>query len=220
MRVSRGISLLVAALIVWASAPAQGAEVTTVPRRPVPIALDGGQLEASCDPAAEAGTRCGFWFNSAFAVGDLNFMFTELDTWDVAADEVCAHAGASVLGDYIRYRFPDKLALADPGPTYVCRHGGHASTLYQDLADIRGETRHFLVNDCSAMVDAEGNLVPCGTGPPDKLAVIGFVRFRIAKILAGDDPRAIGTFEPEATPGRCGFRNPDPNALCLVLRTV
>jgi hypothetical protein len=82
-----------------------------------------------------------------------------------------------------------------------CR--GHATTNWQDLVDVLGDTRFFPVNDCGRQVSSDGSLVPCGSGTPDKFAIVGFVRLRFDSVYRGDDPAAIGSPGTPAQNGAC-----------------
>jgi hypothetical protein len=53
-------------------------------------------------------------------------------------------------------------------------------------------------------VSSTGSLVPCGSGTPDKFAIVGFARFRFEMVIRGNDPLAIGT------PG-----TPTQNGMCM-----
>ena len=161
--------------------------------RPAPIVLERAQLRTSCPGTSPSGMVCAFWYsNGNTAVGDANWAFLNLDTWGIAKKGTCTTAGSSVLGDYILHRYPTKLGF-DTMPTYVCSNTGHASNNFQDFVDILGQHRLFPVNDCSRQVDADGHVVPCGSGTPDKFAIVGYRRFIVIGVLKGNDPAAIGT---------------------------
>jgi hypothetical protein len=59
------------------------------------------------------------------------------------------------------------------------------------------------VNDCDRQVDRTGGVVPCGTGTPDKYAIVGFTSLQLDNVLRGDDPRAIGSPGTPAAQGTC-----------------
>jgi hypothetical protein len=60
------------------------------------------------------------------------------------------------------------------------------------------------VNDCNQQVDKSANVVPCGTGTPDKFAIIGFTTLQLTNIYKGNDPAAIGSPGTAAQNGNCG----------------
>ena len=41
------------------------------------------------------------------------------------------------------------------------------------------------VNDCDQQVDKNGTIVPCGTGTPDKFAIIGFTTLELSGGVQG-----------------------------------
>ena len=59
------------------------------------------------------------------------------------------------------------------------------------------------MNDCDRQVSSDGSLVPCGSGTPDKFAIVGFARFRFNSVFRGNDPLAIGTPGMPAQNGTC-----------------
>jgi hypothetical protein len=189
-------------------------------RRPVPIVLDRSQFQGPCDPAA-SGTTCAFWYgNGVFAVGDANWSFLELDTWGQRKLRPCTHAGYGVMSGYVANGYPDRLALHERRPTYACSTTGAATVYWPSLIDLMNadRARFFPVNDCDTQVSITGDLVPCGTGVPEKFSIVGFVRFKIVGVYKGNDPLAIGTPGPPPTPGYCGIRASDPNAVCLMMQ--
>jgi hypothetical protein len=172
--------------------------------RPVPIVLERSQFPGGCDRGSTSGTTCNFWYaNGSAAIGDANWSFVNLDSWGINRRGQCPSApGSAALGDEILDRYPLKLGL-DKRPTYACSVHGHASSNFQDLADIVGQHRLFPVNDCSQQVDAEGHLLPCGTGTPDKFAIVSYRRFIVAGVIKGNDPAAIGTPGTPSGSGTC-----------------
>ena len=115
----------------------------------------------------------------------------------------CKTADPSAISDYILHSYPDRLFIRTHNPTYACSYTGTATDYWQELVDIRGDSRLFAVNDCNKQVSSAGKIVPCGTGTPDKFAIIGFTRFSVGKVLRGDDPAAIGTPGTPAQGGTC-----------------
>jgi Flp pilus assembly protein TadG len=184
----------------------------------IPIVLESTQFQGQCDiPDVAVGQVCDFWYNNgSAAIGDANWGFLNLDQWNVSTSTNCNSAGgSSARGGYILNNFGSDLTLADPGPTYVCSSTGHATDNWQDLNDrmngvgcktapCPGPIILMPVNDCTKQVDKSGNVVACGTGTPDKFAIIGFTTLQLSHIYKGNDPLAIGT--PGAAPqtGDCG----------------
>lgn len=185
--------------------------------RPVPMVLQASQMQSACDvPQIDRGTMCAFWYdNGNAAIGDLNWGFANLDGWDMSRTATCGSAGgSSARGGYILNN-SGPLTLASAAPTYVCSSTGHATDNWQDLADrmdglgcrvapCPGPTVIVLVNDCAQQVDALGNIVPCGTGTPDKFAIVGFTVMEMVAIYKGNDPAAIGAPGTSAQSGDCG----------------
>ena len=192
--------------------------------RAVPIVLESSQFQGPCDvPDVTPPAACNFWYdNGSSAIGDANWGFLSLDPsqWGVAANDnnVCSNVGASTRGDWILHDSPTELALKDPSPTYVCNVTGHASSNWQDLNDrmncaagssygdgslCPGNLLLMPVNDCAKQVDKNGVIVPCGTGTPDKYAIIGFTTLELTAVYRGDDPAAIGTAGSPAASGTC-----------------
>jgi hypothetical protein len=92
---------------------------------------------------------------------------------------------------------------------------GHATDNWQDLDDrmnslgcrvapCPGPTLILLVNDCAQQIDGSGDLVPCGTGTPDKFAIVGFTPMQMVAIYRGNDPAAIGSPGTPDQAGDCG----------------
>jgi Flp pilus assembly protein TadG len=184
----------------------------------VPIVLESNQFQGTCDvPDLDPGEDCTFWYNNGnAAIGDANWGFLNLDQWNVAISDNCSSAGGSSnRGTYILNNYGSPLPLAEPGPTYVCGSTGHATSNWQDLNDrwhglncntapCPGPVILMPVNDCDQQVDKSGNIVPCGTGTPDKFAIIGFTTLELSGVYRGDDPAAIGTPGTPAQNGDCG----------------
>ena len=191
-------------LIVGATVPAIA--LVKESRRPVPIVLDRSQFQGPCDPRV-SGTSCAFWYNNgSFAIGDANWNFLNLDQWNVRRRHTCApDGGASVRSDYILHGYPDRLGLRAHHATYVCSSTGKATDNWLDFVDSLGDTRFFPVNDCDHQVSSTGAVVPCGTGTPDKFAIVGFARFRFEEVYKGNDPAAIGSPGTPAQAGSCGW---------------
>jgi len=184
----------------------------------IPIVLESSQFQGRCDvPNVVNGTQCSFWYDNGRAqVGDANWGFLNLDQWNVSTSTNCNSAGGSnSRGGYILNNFGSALPLAEPGPTYVCSSTGHATDNWQDLNDrmngvgcrtapCPGPVILMPVNDCNGQVDKNGNVVPCGTGTPDKFAIIGFTTLQLTHIYKGDDPAAYGSPGTAAQSGDCG----------------
>jgi hypothetical protein len=187
-----------------AGGASQAAALVKEPRRPVPIVLDRSQFQGQCDPRT-SGARCAFWYNNgSFAIGDANWAFLDLDQWNVRRRHTCAPAGGdSVRGNYIVNGYPVRLHLRAHHSTYVCSATGRAADNWQDFADALGDTRFFPVNDCAHQVSSDGSLIPCGSGTPDKFAIVGFARFRFNSVYRGNDPAAIGSPGIPAQNGAC-----------------
>ncbi len=174
----------------------------------VPIVLESSTFQGTCDVpnGVEIGDECSFWYDNGAlgGIGAANWGFLDLQHWDVDRydNNACNSAGgAADREDFILYDYGEPLALRDPGPTYVCSMTGHATSNWQDLldrmnggyADWPGASILMPVNDCQAQVDKNGTVVPCGSGTPDKFAIIGFTQLRLDQVLEGNDPAAIGT---------------------------
>ncbi len=184
----------------------------------IPIVLESSQFQGQCDvPNLDKGTQCSFWYNNGnAAIGDANWGFLNLDQWNVPTTTNCnAAGGANNRTQYILNNFGTELPLAEPGPTYVCSSTGHASSNWQDLIDrmngvgcntapCPGPIIMMPVNDCTQQIDQSGNIVPCGSGTPDKFAIIGFTTLELSNVYKGNDTAAIGTPGTAAQNGNCG----------------
>jgi hypothetical protein len=184
----------------------------------IPIVLESSQFQGRCDvPNVANGTECAFWYdNGGSAIGDANWGFLNLDQWNVTTSTSCnSGGGSSTRGGYILNNYGSALPLAQPGPTYVCSSTGHATDNWQDLNDrwhglgcdvapCPGPVILMPVNDCNQQVDKNGNVVQCGTGTPDKFAIIGFTTLELTNVLKGNDPAAIGSPGTAAQNGNCG----------------
>ena len=219
---ARSLGVVVAiVLAVLPAVPAAASEHFGVPgdrADPVPIVVDASQFQGGCDlPDLIPGTDCGFWYGDGNApVGDLNWGFANLDQWDVSQTAACVSGGgASARGGYILNNSSGHLTLATSGATYVCSLTGHATDNWQDLDDrmnslgcrvapCPGPTLILLVNDCAQQIDGSGDLVPCGTGTPDKFAIVGFTPMQMVAIYRGNDPAAIGSPGTPDQAGDCG----------------
>jgi Flp pilus assembly protein TadG len=184
----------------------------------IPIVLESSQFQGQCDvPDVNVGQECAFWYNNGNAsIGDANWGFLNLDQWNVSTGTNCNAAGGSAnRGDYILNNFGTDLELAQPGPTYVCSSTGHAESNWGDLtnrmngvgchtAPCPGPVILMPVNDCNQQIDKSGNVVACGSGTPDKFAIIGFTTLQLSHVYHGDDQAAIGTPGTAAQTGDCG----------------
>ena len=210
---------LAATVVIAGTAGLPARALVKSPRRPVPIVLDRNQFQGPCD-IKTSGSECAFWYgNGSFAIGDANWSFLELDTWGERKLHPCTHAGYGVLSDYLANGYPDRLALHERRPTYACARTGAATVYWPSLVDLITADRYrfFPVNDCNAQVSITGDLVPCGSGTPEKYSIVGFASFKIVGVYKGNDPLAIGTPGPPPVSGYCGSRVADPDAVCLVL---
>lgn len=181
------------------------------------MVVEAGQFQEGCDiPDLDVGTVCAFWYdNGDAAIGDVNWGFANLDAWGVSKTAPCGSAGgSSVRGSYI-LNDAQRVTITDAGPTYVCSSTGHASDNWQDFVDrmdsvgcrtapCPGPTVILLVDDCAQQVDASGSIVPCGTGTPDKFAIVGFTIMKMVAVIKGNDPYAIGTPGTAPQSGDCG----------------
>jgi hypothetical protein len=213
---------LALALTVATMAPAEAA--STLRQHPVPVVADASALTVCGWPAMPTGMACALYDgNGDASLGESTFGFANLDTWNTRSADACMNAGAATLDDWLAYGYPDLLALnGDPHgsvPTFVCRDTGEASATFAALTARVGSVAVIIVNDCDGQVDATGTSDPCPQ-EPHKFDAIGFERFRIVQVLKGNDPAAIGSVGPPATPGACGLRLSDPTSICLVLRAV
>ncbi len=204
-------AFLLAPLLVAGSVwPAMGAG--SVPTYPVPGVID----DTACDLSAlEVGETCGLWMSPTDPAGS-DFGFANLDLWDVAAGATCTNAGSSSRSDWITNGYPDVRALngSPPGsdPTYVCSDSGHSALDWSDLADVVGQVKLLPVNQCAGQLDGAGAPAPCPAAA-GTFDVTAFARMLIQHVYKGNDPAAIGTI---GSPGACGLRASDPNAICLV----
>jgi len=190
----------------------------------VPIVLESSQFQGPCEvPDIAPPATCPFWYdNGSAAIGDANWGFLSLDPdqWGVSPTDnnVCSNIGASTRQDWILHNSPTELPLEDPGPTYVCTVTGHASSNWQDLVDrytcpagstysdgkvCPGDILLMPVNDCGAQVNSTGGIVLCGTGTPDKYAIIGFTTLQLTAVYKGNDPAAIGSPGTNPMYGTC-----------------
>jgi hypothetical protein len=208
-------AFLLAPLLVAGSVwPAMGAG--PVPTYPVPVVID----DTACDPSVlEVGETCGLWMSPSDPAAS-DFGFANLSLWDVAADATCTNAGSSSRSDWIATGYPDVRSLngSPPGgdPTYVCSDSGHSTRDWSDLHDVVGQVKLFSINECAGQLDAAGDPAPC-PATAGKFDVTAFARMLIRHAYKGNDPAAIGTIGSPPTPGACGLRVADPNAICLVV---
>ncbi len=212
------LALSVFALAAWPSSGASAVAISVGPQHAVPIALERSQLQGACGvPDAETGDECAVWFSTTSTIGDANWAFVNLNRWDVRPAATCSLSDVGSRGEYIRFGY-SSLQVDDTVPTYVCADDDVPTVNFRDLVALARshDVRPFPVSDCAQELDAGGSPVPCGAGAPDKRAIVGFAPFRVGKVLKGNDPQAIGT---PGTPGFCGVRAADPNAICLVLRS-
>jgi hypothetical protein len=213
------VALCVVALSGPVTVPASAVAISVGPQRPVPIVLDRSQFDGSCDvPDLAVGSRCAVWFSTTVDTGDLNWAFVNVTKWNVTRSATCPTSGPSNRGEYIRNGYPLPLQVDDAELTYVCADNDTPPLNFSDLVALQKshEVRPSPVSDCTEQLDAGGSVVPCGGGPPNKRAVVGFAPFRVGRVLKGNDPKAIGT--PGGPRGFCGRRTADPDAICLVLR--
>jgi hypothetical protein len=148
---------------------------------PIQISMDPGTRRIPCE-VGPAPKECNvMWNNHVFDSSTWGFM--NLSEWDVSAGANCPNAGASNRDDWITGAEIVDVKLAHV-PTYVCMDSGHASSNWADLRSQIGQVKYFPVNDPSQMVTTSGK---------EKWAVIGFTPLRIADVLRGDDPAAVGT---------------------------
>jgi hypothetical protein len=206
--------LLAPLLVAGSMWPAVGAG--PVPTYPVPVVID----DTACDPSAlEVGETCAAWDAPDDPAGS-DFGFANLELWDVATEANCTNAGSANRSEWIAFGYPDSLGLeGDPpgsDPTYVCSDSGHSSRDVSDLQDSEGQVKLFPVNSCAGQLDAAGDPAPC-PATAGKFDVTSFARMLIQHVYQGDDPAAVGTPGSPPTPGACGLRAPDPNAICMVL---
>jgi hypothetical protein len=208
-------AFLLAPLLVAGSAwPAMGAG--SVPTYPVPVVID----DTACNPLTlEVGETCGLWMSPTDPAAS-DFGFANLDLWDVAAGATCTNAGSSSRSDWIANGYPDDRSLngSPPGsdPAYVCSDSGHSTRDWSDLADVTGQVKLFPVNECAGQLDGAGAPAPC-PATAAMFDVTAFARMLILHVYKGNDIAAIGTIGPPPTPGACGSRSADPNAICLVV---
>jgi Flp pilus assembly protein TadG len=191
----------------------------------VPIVLESSQFQGPCKvPTITPPAPCNFWYdNGKAAIGDANWGFLSLDPsqWGVSPSDnnVCSNVGASTRKDWILHDSPTAMPLKDPGPTYVCNVTGNADSNWQDLTDryqcpagstysdgkvCPGDILLMPVNDCAKQVDRTGGIVLCGSGTPDKYAIIGFSSLQLTHVYKGNDPLAIGTLGTPSQTGDCG----------------
>jgi len=216
--------VLLPVLAVSAAFPDPASASSTLRQRPVPIVADGPALEVCGWPTMPAGTTCALYDgNGDASLGESTFGFANLDTWATSSTATCTNAGASNLSDWVTSGYPGLLALnGNPrgsAPTYVCRDTDNVSSVFAALTGLVGSVVVVPVNDCDGQVGVSGMSDPCPQ-EPDKFDAVTFDRFRIDQVLRGDDPAAIGTPGPPATPGYCGIRPSDPISICLLLRAV
>lgn len=219
----RTATALATAILLIAAIPAAAHPGDAGPdpaRNVVPIVVEIEQMWDGCDFPLPVGETCGFWYEGTgglFTPGDVNWSFANLDTWSRSGPpEGCVNWGAAARGASIVEGYPAALDLGPEPPTFVCSNTGHATSNFDDLVSRVGDRLTVLVGVCDLHYH-EGGSVPCGTEVPFAFGIGGFARLRLQAVLRGDDPEAVGTPMP-ATPGACGLREPDPNAICLVFR--
>jgi hypothetical protein len=205
-------AFLLAPLLVAGSVwPAVGAG--SMPTYPVPVVID----DSACDPLTlQVGETCGLWMSPSDPAAS-DFGFANLDLWDVSAGATCTNAGSASRSDWFVYGYPDVRSLngSPPGsaPTYVCRDGGHSTRDWSDLADVAGQMKLFPINECAGQLDGAGDPAPC-PATAGTFDITAFARMVIEHVYRGNDPAAVGTI---GSPGACGLRAADPNAICLVV---
>jgi hypothetical protein len=162
---------------------------------PVPIVIYTSAFQdPSCNVSANLppGTICHLWFdndkftNSAF--GFLNLNVTDPQKgWDVAPDAQCPNVGASTRSGWIDQTgsvtdLPVHYTTTNPLPTYVCRVSGLSNNDWTTLRGRVNDVVTFPMDDCTQNVDSGGNVVGC-FGNADKYDIIGFIDFKLDKVL-------------------------------------
>lgn len=169
---------------------------------PIPLVLDLGSINATCDvPNIQEGSLCYFWYDNDKFSGS-NWGFLNLDLWDVDAGAPCPNqGGAQELGDYLDGSLSFRGHVNYPDPTYVCTIPGLADSLwFKQISDLVAQQaeRDFPVNDPS------GQLV-LPSGVIDKYDIIGFAHMRFVNVWRANDApaecQAVRPAEQPAAPG-------------------
>jgi Flp pilus assembly protein TadG len=160
-----------------------------------PIMLDASRLREPCHiPDTAIGTRCVLWYDSDLASSQWGLM--NLDQWNVPSGAHCSSAGTNDRRNWISNGYPSLLAMADPGPTYVCADSGAGDPQWtKSLADQAGKVKLFPVSDQSRQIVVSGKV--------DKYAVVGFAALQIDEVLKGTDPGVADTTSTATTTGTC-----------------
>lgn len=165
-----------------------------------PIELSGTQLRGCGYPDLPIGTECAFWYNNEDTTnGAASWGFMNLNHWDVDPAFNCnASGGSADLGTWIVDGYPGMLLVNDP-PTYVCNTtGARAGNWQRDLESQIGKLKMFPVNDELRQVDSTGSICTPEMAATnacrlDKYFIVAFANLLITEVLAGNDPRAVGT---------------------------
>ncbi|HEX9122917.1 MAG TPA: hypothetical protein VF984_06095 [Actinomycetota bacterium] len=113
---------------------------------PIPLVLDLGSINATCDvPNIQIGSVCYFWYDNDKFSGS-NWGFLNLGLWNVDSGDPCPNrGGANELAGYLDGSLSFYGDLRYPDPTYVCRIPGLTDNLWfneiawlVDGADIGG----------------------------------------------------------------------------------
>ncbi len=184
----------------------------------IPLVLDLGSLNATCDvPNIQAGSVCYFWYDNDKFSGS-NWGFLNLDRWDVTAPSPCPNqGGAPELRGYLDGSATFFGRINYPDPTYVCRIPGLADNLWfnqiASLVAAQAE-RDFPINDPSEQL-----VLPSGV--IDKYDIIGFAHMRFWGIWrANDAPSECQGVRPTSQPSAPGPGNGQSNnsGYCLALK--
>jgi hypothetical protein len=160
--------------------------------QPFPVTIHFDWLSQCGVPSGEPELPCGFWLDGRGNDDggdndeDSDWAWTNLDRWDVEADESCPDVSRSDLRDWIEGREVPVVRLnLPPDPTFVCTSSGRASRHFSDLRAQEGKFKMFPVQDAAGEF-----AVPGQAG--DKYEVVGFTSLRVEEVLRGDDPAATG----------------------------
>jgi hypothetical protein len=169
---------------------------------PIPLVLDLGSINATCDvPNIQEGTVCYFWYDNDKFSGS-NWGFLNLDLWDVDATAACPNrGGANELAGYLDGSLSFRGGLNYPLPTYVCRIPGLTDNLwFNQIASLVAQQaqRDFPINDPSGQLTLPSGVI-------DKFDIIGFAHMQFWGIWrANDAPAACQGVRPATQPSAPG----------------
>jgi Flp pilus assembly protein TadG len=153
---------------------------------------------------------------SAFGLLDLRTDNPAAYGWNSNPGANCSAPGSSLVDQWIA-TYPDNsvgdLPLNYPNPTYVCRVGGLAQNVWNDLDKLVGQTLLFPINRCDTTLPGNpgGQLLPNSTQEatcpqtPGQYDIIGYFAATLVNDYRPNDPAVQGNTgtcsAPRAMPG-------------------